>query len=74
MECNKKGQPVLIFTSSINKSEQYSKLLKTQKVSHTVLNAKNHEKEAEIIASAGKVSSVIITKSISGRGCDIILW
>ena len=73
LECNKKGQPVLIFTSSINKSEQYSKLLKTQKVSHTVLNAKNHEKEAEIIASAGKVSSVIITTSISGRGVDIQL-
>ncbi len=72
-ECNKKGQPVLIFTSSINKSEHYSKLLKDAKVSHTILNAKNHEKEAEIIANAGKLGSVIITTSISGRGVDIQL-
>ena len=72
-ECNKTGQPVLVFTSSINKSEQYSKLLKTEGVVHTILNAKNHEKEAEIIANAGKVSSIIITTSISGRGVDIQL-
>ena len=73
LECNKKGQPILIFTSSINKSEQYSKLLNDQKIKHTVLNAKNHEKEAEIIANAGKENSVIITTSISGRGVDIQL-
>jgi preprotein translocase subunit SecA len=72
-ECHQKKQPILIFTSSINKSEQYSKLLKTKKIVHTVLNAKNHEKEAEIIANAGKVGSVIITTSISGRGVDIQL-
>ena len=72
-ECNKTGQPVLIFTSSINKSEQYSKLLKTERIVHIVLNAKNHEKEAEIIANAGKIGSVIITTSISGRGVDIQL-
>ena len=72
-ECHQKGQPILIFTSSINKSEQYSKLLKTKRIAHTVLNAKNHEKEAEIIANAGKVGSVIITTSISGRGVDIQL-
>ena len=72
-ECNKKGQPVLVFTSSINKSEQYSKLLKAEGITHIVLNAKNHEKEAEIIANAGKVGSVIITTSISGRGVDIQL-
>ena len=72
-ECHQKEQPILIFTSSINKSEQYSKLLKTKKIVHTVLNAKNHEKEAEIIANAGKVGSVIITTSISGRGVDIQL-
>jgi len=72
-KCNKKGQPVLIFTSSINKSEYYSKLLKTDGINHTVLNAKNHEKEAEIIANAGKVGSIIITTSISGRGVDIQL-
>ena len=73
LECNKKGQPILIFTSSINKSEQYSKLLNDHKIKHTVLNAKNHEKEAEIIANAGKENSVIITTSISGRGVDIQL-
>ena len=72
-ECNKKGQPILMFTSSINKSEKYSKLLKKEGISHTVLNAKNHEREAEIIANAGKTNSVIITTSISGRGVDIQL-
>ncbi len=72
-QCNQKGQPILIFTSSINKSEQYSKLLNKKKIKHTVLNAKNHEKEAEIIANAGKKHSVIITTSISGRGVDIQL-
>ena len=72
-ECNKKGQPVLVFTSSINKSEHYSKLLNSEGISHTVLNAKNHESEAEIIANAGKIGSIIITTSISGRGVDIQL-
>ncbi len=72
-ELNKKGQPILIFTSSINKSEVYSQLLNKQKIKHTVLNAKNHEKEAEIISNAGKENSVIITTSISGRGVDIQL-
>ncbi len=73
VECNKRGQPILIFTSSINKSEQYSKLLNNKNISHNVLNAKNHEREAEIIANAGKMNSVIITTSISGRGVDIQL-
>ena len=73
LECSKKGQPVLIFTSSINKSEQYSKILNSHSIKHTVLNAKNHEREAEIIANAGKTNSVIITTSISGRGVDIQL-
>jgi preprotein translocase subunit SecA len=73
LECNKRGQPILVFTSSINKSEIYSKLLDDVKVKHTVLNAKNHENEAEIIANAGKLNSVIITTSISGRGVDIQL-
>ena len=71
--CNKKGQPILVFTSSVDKSEIYSELLKKKKIEHTVLNAKNHEKEAEIIANAGKLNSVIITTSISGRGVDIQL-
>ncbi len=72
-EINNEGQPILIFTANINKSEHYSKLLKQQNISHTVLNAKNHEREADIIANAGKKNSVIITTSISGRGVDIKL-
>ncbi|MDC0436337.1 preprotein translocase subunit SecA [Candidatus Pelagibacter sp.] len=73
LESNKLGQPILVFTSSINKSEIYSKLLGEVKVKHNVLNAKNHENEADIIANAGKLNSVIITTSISGRGVDIQL-
>ncbi len=72
-DCNEIGQPLLVFTSSINKSEHYSNLLEKEKIKHIVLNAKNHEKEAEIIANAGKTNSVIITTSISGRGVDIKL-
>ena len=72
-DCHKNGQPLLVFTSSINKSEIYSKLLDKEKIEHVVLNAKNHENEAEIIANAGKEGSVIITTSISGRGVDIQL-
>ena len=67
------GQPILIFTSSINKSEHYSKLFNKKQINHIVLNAKNHDKEAEIIANAGSKKSVIITTSISGRGVDIKL-
>ena len=73
IELYNKGQPILIFTASINKSEHYSNLLSQKKINHTVLNAKNHEKEAEIIANAGEKNSVIITTSISGRGVDIKL-
>jgi len=73
LECNKTGQPLLVFTANINKSEHYSDLLNKQKINHTVLNAKNHEREAEIISNAGKKNSVIITTSISGRGVDIKL-
>ncbi len=72
-ECYKNGQPLLVFTSSVNKSEIYSELLKKKGIPHTVLNAKNHEREADIIADAGKFKSVIITTSISGRGVDIKL-
>ena len=67
------GQPILIFTSSINKSEHYSKLLNEKNINHIVLNAKNHDKEASIIANAGSKNSVIITTSISGRIVDIKL-
>jgi len=73
IERHDSGQPLLIFTSSINKSEIYSKLLRERKIKHVVLNAKNHENEADIIANAGKEKSVIITTSISGRGVDIQL-
>ena len=73
IEHHNAGQPILIFTSSINKSEVYSALLKKKNIKHVVLNAKNHENEAEIIANAGKEKSVIITTSISGRGVDIQL-
>ena len=73
IECNNSGQPILVFTSSINKSEIYSELLTKKNINHVVLNAKNHENEAEIIANAGKEKSVIITTSISGRGVDIQL-
>src|SRR5210317_1411919 len=72
-ECNQSGQPLLVFTSSVNKSEIYSKLLVKENIKHVVLNAKNHEREADIIANAGKEGSVIITTSISGRGVDIQL-
>ena len=73
IELHRLGQPLLIFTSSINKSETYSSLLKKENIKHQVLNAKNHENEAEIIANAGTKDSVIITTSISGRGVDIQL-
>ena len=72
-DCHVSGQPLLIFTSSVSKSEIYSKLLTQEKIEHIVLNAKNHENEAEIIANAGKAKSIIITTSISGRGVDIQL-
>jgi preprotein translocase subunit SecA len=72
-ESHQTGQPLLVFTSSINKSEIYSKLLNKENIEHVVLNAKNHENEAEIIANAGKKGSLIITTSISGRGVDIQL-
>ena len=72
-ESHKTGQPLLVFTSSVNKSEVYSALLKKEGIKHVVLNAKNHKNEAEIIADAGTEGSVIITTSISGRGVDIQL-
>ena len=73
IERHEVGQPILVFTSSINKSEIYSNLLNKQNIKHLVLNAKNHENEADIIANAGKKKSLIITTSISGRGVDIQL-
>tara|TARA_B100000959_G_scaffold138928_1_gene145977 strand:+ start:1578 stop:4136 length:2559 start_codon:yes stop_codon:yes gene_type:complete len=72
-ECNKKGQPVLIGTTSINKSELYSKLLTNSGIKHSVLNAKNHEKEANIIADAGKLNAVTCATNMAGRGTDVKL-
>lgn len=71
--CHKKGQPVLVGTVSIEKSELISSLLKKTGIPHNVLNAKNHEKEAEIIAQAGKLSAVTIATNMAGRGTDIML-
>ena len=72
-ESHKKGQPVLVGTVSIEKSEKLSKLLKQEGIEHEVLNAKYHEKEAEIIAQAGKFGAVTIATNMAGRGTDIML-
>ena len=72
-KCHEKGQPVLVGTISIEKSEYLSKMLKRAKVPHNVLNAKNHEREAEIIAQAGKLGAVTIATNMAGRGTDIML-
>ncbi len=73
IECNKKGQPVLVGTISIEKSEQLSKMLKREGIKHQVLNAKYHEKEAAIVAQAGKPYAVTIATNMAGRGTDIML-
>ncbi|MBQ1351231.1 MAG: preprotein translocase subunit SecA [Oscillospiraceae bacterium] len=72
-ECHEKGQPVLVGTISIEKSEYLSKLLSKQGIKHNVLNAKHHEKEAEIVAQAGKVGAVTVATNMAGRGTDIVL-
>ena len=73
IECNKKGQPVLVGTTSIDKSEKISNYLNNKKIKHNVLNAKQHAKEARIIAEAGKVGAVTIATNMAGRGTDIKL-
>ena len=73
IECNTKGQPVLVGTTSIEKSEKISDLLNLKKIKHNVLNAKQHEKEAKIIAEAGKINAVTIATNMAGRGTDIKL-
>ena len=72
-ECYEKGQPVLVGTVSIEKSEILSKLLKREKIPHNVLNAKYHEQEAQIVAQAGKFGAVTIATNMAGRGTDIVL-
>ncbi|MDY6061016.1 MAG: preprotein translocase subunit SecA [Oscillospiraceae bacterium] len=73
IECHEKGQPVLVGTISIEKSEVLSKLLKMRGIKHEVLNAKFHDKEAEIVAQAGKSGAVTIATNMAGRGTDIML-
>ncbi|MDE6399127.1 MAG: preprotein translocase subunit SecA [Clostridiales bacterium] len=72
-ECTDRGQPVLVGTTNVEKSEELSRLLNGQRIQHNVLNAKNHEKEAEIIAQAGRVGAVTIATNMAGRGTDILL-
>ena len=72
-ECHAKGQPVLVGTVSIDRSEELSALLKREGIAHNVLNAKQHEKEAEIVAQAGRFGAVTISTNMAGRGTDIML-
>ncbi len=73
MACHEKGQPVLVGTVSVEKSEVYSKMLSRAGIEHNVLNAKNHRREAEIIAQAGREGAVTIATNMAGRGTDILL-
>ena len=73
IECHKKEQPILVGTTSVKRSEIYSSMLKKKNIKHSVLNAKYHEKEAQIIADAGKLNTVTIATSMAGRGQDIKL-
>ena len=72
-ECHAKGQPVLVGTASIEKNELLGKLLSRERIPHNLLNAKNHEREAEIVAQAGKLGAVTIATNMAGRGTDIML-
>ena len=73
IECHEKGQPVLVGTVSVEKSEELSKKLSRNGIKHTVLNAKYHDREAEIVAQAGKLGTVTIATNMAGRGTDILL-
>lgn len=72
-DCEKRGQPVLVGTTSIETSELISKILKKKKIKHEVLNAKQHEREAQIVAQAGRTAAVTIATNMAGRGTDIVL-
>jgi len=73
IEINKTKQPILVGTTSVESSERISKILKSKKISHSVLNAKYHQKEAEIIENAGALGSITIATNMAGRGTDIVL-
>ncbi len=73
VECHKDGQPVLVGTATVEKSEEISRLLLRQKIRHNVLNAKNHAREADIVAQAGRKGAVTIATNMAGRGTDILL-
>ncbi len=73
MKRHESGQPILVGTSSVDKSEEISRLLKRNGVKHNILNAKNHEREAEIVAQAGRLGAVTISTNMAGRGTDILL-
>ena len=73
MQRHESGQPILVGTSSVDKSEELSRLLKRNGVKHNILNAKNHEREAEIVAQAGRLNAVTISTNMAGRGTDILL-
>ena len=73
IKINKTGQPILVGTTSIESSEHLSKLIKSKNLTHSVLNAKYHQKEAEIIAQAGKLKTITIATNMAGRGTDIVL-
>ena len=73
MHRHESGQPILVGTSSVDKSEEISRLLKRNGVKHNILNAKNHEREAEIVAQAGRLNAVTISTNMAGRGTDILL-
>ena len=73
IERNKSGQPVLVGTASVDKSEEIARLLKKNGIKHNILNAKNHEREAEIVAQAGRYGAVTIATNMAGRGTDILL-
>ena len=73
VERHAKGQPILIGTITVEKSEEISRLLRRNGVKHNILNAKNHEREAEIVAQAGRLNAVTIATNMAGRGTDILL-
>lgn len=73
VECHKKGQPILVGTVTVEKSEEISKMLIRRGVKHNVLNAKNHAREADIVAQAGRIGAVTIATNMAGRGTDILL-